>query len=1235
VNTSNPRATQHLVVTNAGSLQKILREHAGVNAAVRPNGEIINQIVEVVAAAEDRPVFAIITDNPPNAETLAAIKAATPDVHLLALSPQLRAAEIGAEARAFIAKIATENRSETLAGVEKAAGAPVAVAGMDAPSDSASLTSGHASEPSFEEPTENGGPKREPMLFTMIQSLKPVCITKVFRRGDDGGIIKESAADMTEGAAGRIDEVFSIQQFANWWETHGTNYGVLVGVSKHEIARIVTKPVLEAKPKGAISKEGYPYIARSRDCFDFPRGRGALPIDCDNKMPIETLREEVLKDIAPALYHNAPSAFRHSASAFIYDTVAGKYLIEEGGIRAFVDVSDAQNIGAAGKRLFKRSIIKGFGKAKVSTNGAIRITSPIDPAIYAPEHFIFTAKADCRDGLEAHQTTPQVFNADKSPIILDEAIPLLTADDEAAYEAEVARLRASVADEAAAVREMWLSKRAEDDAELEKVEPQQRDAWVKKRRELHARTLEGRDLYASFVITLDDGKNVTVREILANPSVYDGRLCRDPIEPGYDDGRAVARIKLDGKPTISSFARGGDDGCRYWFMHDSEEDQWRRFASTLANKRAQIRNEGDELGVLSNGETNAADGVGDDADANTQDAQPEDAAPEIDVASEGIIKEMVRRRTLLINAKVRIGSMAAEEAQAIIAEFEPIARRAVYDHVLDGDFPLNVQTGGNSAKEALVADIVSSPKEFAGKKVRDPYGITSAWVGKLALERGPARITMFDKSPLFHLIEKPKDGDRPWSNKNDDDPVVTHSTVADIVFQRDGNDLRYVVAMKAWFVWNGTRWLRDEGNHVFELCHGAAREQAANIESKELIAKLESPSFANGVEELLRKRGSIQVPATAFDADPWLLGTLSGVIDLRTGEFRQGRREDMISRATLVDPDFESDCPLWCKFIKDATGGDAELEGFLSQWFGYSLSGDVSEQAFVFFHGDGGNGKGVSANTVQNILGDYAGTADMRTFVAAKGDRASNDLADLRGRRFIIASETALGNEWDEARVKNITGGDTITARRLYENNISFDPTFKITILGNHFPNIRGIGHAMRRRMNVIGFNHRPQKPDSKLSEKLKVEYSAILAWLIRGCRDWQANGLIRTRSMIEATEDYFINQDVLGQWIDEWCDVAPYNGEIRDTTANLYASWAEYARKYGHAGMTGRAFSCSLVERGFVRSKVGGARGFSGIRATGDVATGKRWVKEHMSDGGADVIRPAHFGDKGGRRDA
>ena len=752
-----PRA-QHLVVTNNEKIQKILTDNIGVKAALQTNGEVVSYMQTLIASAGGRPVVFITTTDIRNTDAVAAIKAILPNDHVLALLPQFGASEIASVTRRFLARVAAETHVETLAGPGKPAGAPEAVSATDASDSSISLTSGHASEPNFEGQIEDGEPRRDPIQLTKIQAFSPERITKTFRRGPNGEIIKKSAGDMDDGAAMRIDDAFSIKDVANWWETSGTDNGVLMGISEHDIAHVITKAALEAKPKGAVDKDGLPYIARSRDCFHFPVGRGLFAIDCDEKASIEAFRDE-LREIAPSLYHAAPSAFRHSASAFIYDTVAGEYVIEEGGIRAFFDVADAQNIAEAGTRLFKWSIIKGHGEAKVSTNGATRVTSPIDKAIYTPEHFIFTAKADCRDGLEARHTKPQVFNADSPPIVLDKAIPHLTADDEAVFEAEVARLKASVADEAAAAREAWLSKRAEADADHEKVKPQHRPAWVKERREFHARALDGKDLFGSFVVTLDDGKNVTVNEILANPSVYDGRLCADPLEPDYDGGRAVGRIRLDGKPTISSFARGGDDGSRFWFLHDYDEDRWRRFADAFAKKKERTQNGDDELGVLSGSDTADA--------ADDQSAPPEDAVPEVDDANEAIIAEMVRRRGVLFTAKVRIGHLTAEEAQANIAEFEAMARSAVYDRVLDGDFPINVELGGNTSKAATVGDIVTSPSEFSGKRVRDPLGIASAWVGKLALERGAPRISMFDKSEPFYLIERPAEGGgRPWSDKS-------------------------------------------------------------------------------------------------------------------------------------------------------------------------------------------------------------------------------------------------------------------------------------------------------------------------------------------------------------------------------------------------------------------------------------------------------------------------------------
>ena len=170
------------------------------------------------------------------------------------------------------------------------------------------------------------------------------------------------------------------------------------------------------------------------------------------------------------------------------------------------------------------------------------------------------------------------------------------------------------------------------------------------------------------------------------------------------------------------------------------------------------------------------------------------------------------------------------------------------------------------------------------------------------------------------------------------------------------------------------------------------------------------------------------------------------------------------------------ECPRWRAFISEVTCGDAEVSRFLQQWCGYSLTGDTSEQALFFGCGPGGNGKGVFLNTVSRIIGDYAVAAAMDTFTESDFPKHSTELAMLRGARLVTASETEEGRAWAESRIKQMTGGDPITARFMRKDNFTYTPQFKLTIVGNHSPSLRNVDEAMRRRLRIIPFQYsRPE----------------------------------------------------------------------------------------------------------------------------------------------------------------
>src|SRR5262249_19925405 len=283
-----------------------------------------------------------------------------------------------------------------------------------------------------------------------------------------------------------------------------------------------------------------------------------------------------------------------------------------------------------------------------------------------------------------------------------------------------------------------------------------------------------------------------------------------------------------------------------------------------------------------------------------------------------------------------------------------------------------------------------------------------------------------------------------------------------------------------------------------------------------------------------------------------------------TGTLRPADPKNYITKLTGVAPAETADCPIWLRFLSEVTRQDPAVTRFLQQWCGYSLTGDIREHALAFMQGPGKNGKSTFLETVSGILGEYAVTAPMETFTASKFDRHPTDLASLRGARMVTASETEEGRSWAEARIKQLTGGDKITARFMRQDFFTYEPQFKLTIIGNHRPNLRNIDDAIRRRFNLVPFEYTPPVPDMDLKDKLRREWPGILRWMINGCVDWQRNRLTPAPAITTATKEYFAEQDVFMQWLNECCDFEPGNDFKTELATPLFQSWAAYARDAG-----------------------------------------------------------------------
>lgn len=426
--------------------------------------------------------------------------------------------------------------------------------------------------------------------------------------------------------------------------------------------------------------------------------------------------------------------------------------------------------------------------------------------------------------------------------------------------------------------------------------------------------------------------------------------------------------------------------------------------------------------------------------------------------------------------------------------------------------------------------------------------------------------------------------------------IVSEDNVALAFAERHQGELLYCHDTGAWFVWQKTAWIKNGTGLAYHYARLIARDMASNQEDK-VQAIAGRAGFASGVETLSRRDPLFARRAEIWDADPWLLGTPGGTVDLRTGNLRPANPNDHITRLTAVSPTDTADCPTWLGFLDDAARGDQGLIRFLQQWCGYCLTGDTREQALCFAFGKGGNGKGVFVRTLSGIMKDYALAAAMETFTASRQDRHSTEIASLRGARLVTASETQEGRSWNAQRIKELTGGDVMRARFMRQDEFEFLPVLKLLFTGNSKPGLSTVGDAEKRRFNLLPFDNKPLKPDQRLEEKLKPEWPGILRWFIEGCLDWQKNGLIRPQSVQIATAEYFADQDVFSQWLEDTCDVDPDNGEFFEPQASLFRSWSEYAAAAGERAGDMAQMAEALQRNSIPRKRTKVARGFSGIR--------------------------------------
>jgi len=434
----------------------------------------------------------------------------------------------------------------------------------------------------------------------------------------------------------------------------------------------------------------------------------------------------------------------------------------------------------------------------------------------------------------------------------------------------------------------------------------------------------------------------------------------------------------------------------------------------------------------------------------------------------------------------------------------------------------------------------------------------------------------------------------------------TDSTNAMRLVTEFGRDIRYNAAWKKWVVWNGKYWEMDEGG---ALIHEKGLVMVRNIydellKTADYRERIDIEKAAVQSESVRRRKAFVEaatwikdlnIKTDQLDHNPWLLNVTNGTIDVLTGEFREHRQEDMITKIANVEFDAKADCPMWKQFIREIMDYRTEIIKFIQISAGWALSGDISEQTMFILFGSGANGKSTFLNTIMYLLGDYAIASPTETFMRKNSDQNTNDIARLRGTRFVTTTEAEQGRRLSEPLIKKITGNDQMTARFLYGEFFNFTPTFKIFMATNHKPVIKGTDYGIWRRIKLIPFLSRipEEKQDKHLELKLRAETSGILNWLLEGTALWKKEGLKAPSAILNATDEYREEMDIIGNFLKDSC-IQRQDMTIR--IRELYKAYADWCDQNNEHAVSERILSMRLKEMGYQQSRTAEARYWVGI---------------------------------------
>jgi len=424
--------------------------------------------------------------------------------------------------------------------------------------------------------------------------------------------------------------------------------------------------------------------------------------------------------------------------------------------------------------------------------------------------------------------------------------------------------------------------------------------------------------------------------------------------------------------------------------------------------------------------------------------------------------------------------------------------------------------------------------------------------------------------------------------------------------KQHGDRIRFCHISKCWYRFDGKRWKPDVNGAVERLAKKTVRglsEQAAQSGNGPVRKRFsawakasESRSRITALIDLAKSEPGIPIDPAQMDADPWLLNCENGTIDLRTGELISPRRDDLCTKITPIAYEPDARCSNFKKFLRQILNNNPELVNFVQRAVGYALTGSTAEQVLFILWGSGANGKSTLLEILRAILGEYGRSADAALLMHRNNDGVRNDVARLAGARFVSTSETEAGRHLAEVLVKQLTGGDKVTARFLYSEFFEFDAQFKLFLTTNHKPGIRGTDNAIWRRIRLIPFEVTipEEQQDKDLPQKLRTELPGILAWAVRGCLRWQKDGLGQSEKISIATADYRAEMDILGAFLKNSC---VERADLQETAGNIYAAYKRWCDASGEKALTQQRLGVALADRGFKTNRTSRTRFWLGLK--------------------------------------